>query len=96
MLAREITICPLSKAAFAGFGDVIETKDARQRLVNDGTATRFDDLAAIDVADQGGRPLISIFRGQPFAFPVEIAMMERHPLGSQAFFPLHDRPFLVV
>lgn len=95
-MAREITICPLSKAAFAGFGDVIETKDARQRLVNDGTATRFDDLVAIDVADQGGRPLISIFRGQPFAFPVEIAMMERHPLGSQAFFPLHDRPFLVV
>lgn len=23
-------------------------------------------------------------------------MMECHPLGSQAFFPLHDRPFPVV
>ena len=95
-MAREIAVRPLSKAAFAGFGDVIETKNAEQRLINAGTTTRFDDLAEIDVADQDGRPLISIFRGQPFAFPVEIAMMERHPLGSQAFFPLAKRPFLIV
>ena len=95
-MAREIAVQPLSKAAFAGFGDVIETKGAEQRLINAGTTTRFHDLAAIDVADQNGRPLISIFRGQPFAFPVEITMMERHPIGSQGFFPLADRPFLVV
>ena len=95
-MARQIAVQPLTKAAFAGFGDVIETKDAEQRLINEGTTTRFHDLAGIDVADQDGRPLISLFRGQPFAFPVEITMMERHPLGSQAFIPLAGRPFLVV
>ncbi len=95
-MAREIAVRPLSKAAFAGFGDVIETRGAEQLWSNAGTTTRFHDLAGIDVADRGGRPLISIFRGQPFAFPVEITMIERHPLGSQAFFPLANRPFLVV
>ena len=50
----------------------------------------------MDVANEGGRPLISIFRGQAFAFPVEIRMMERHPLGSQAFVPLQPVPFLIV
>jgi ureidoglycolate lyase len=95
-MAREIATRPLNKAVFADFGDVIETKDAEQRLINEGTTTRFHDLAAIDVADEDGRPLISIFRGQPFAFPVKITMMERHPLGSQAFFPLQNRSFLVV
>ncbi len=95
-MAQKITVRPLSKTAFVGFGDVIETRGAEQRIINDGTTTRFHDLAGIDVAGDGGRPLISIFRGQPFAYPVEITMMERHPLGSQAFFPLANRPFLVV
>ncbi len=95
-MAREIAARPLTKSAFAGFGDVIETEGAEQRLINAGTTTRFHDLAGIDVGDENGRPLVNIFRGQPFAFPVSVAMMERHPLGSQAFFPLANRPFLVV
>lgn len=94
---RLLTIEPLTIEAFEPFGDVIEPDNAREiRLINGGTTTRFHDLAPVDVATEGGRPLISIFRGKPFAFPVEIAMMERHPLGSQAFMPLSDRPFLVA
>ena len=96
MSGHPITVQPLTKPAFAGFGDVIEIRDAERRLINAGTTTRFHDLAGVDVADGGGAPLISIFRSQPFAFPVEITMMERHPLGSQAFFPLAGRPFLVA
>ncbi|UIJ72307.1 ureidoglycolate lyase [Aurantimonas sp. HBX-1] len=86
----------LTRTAFAPFGDVIETEGAEQRLINGGTTTRFHDLARVDVAVEDGRPLISIFRGQPFALPVEIRMMERHPFGSQAFVPLQKTPFLVV
>ncbi|MBB4003306.1 ureidoglycolate lyase [Aurantimonas endophytica] len=91
-----IRVQTLTRAGFAPFGDVIETDGAEQRLINGGTTTRYHDLARVDVAAEGGRPLISIFRGQPFALPVAITMMERHPLGSQAFVPLQKMPFLVV
>ena len=93
---RTLFARPLTKQAFAPFGDVIETEGAAHFAINGGTTTRFHDLAHVDVTAASGRPLISIFRGQPFAFPVEIRMMERHPLGSQAFVPLQPVPFLIV
>lgn len=87
---------PLTREAFAPFGDVIETDGARHYPINNGTTERYHDLAKVDVGSGDGRPLISIFVGQPFAPPVAIAMMERHPLGSQAFMPLDNRPYLVA
>ena len=42
------------------------------------------------------RPLISIFHGKPYDLPLTLKMVERHPLGSQAFYPLSDKPFLVI
>jgi ureidoglycolate lyase len=80
---------PLHAAAFAPFGDVIAAGTARIHYpINDGTTERFHDLARIDVARDGGRPVLSVFRAQPRGFPIAIAMLERHPLGSQAFVPL--------
>ena len=96
MTERILRPQPLTKAAFAPFGDVIETDGAEERLINAGTTTRYHDLANVAVSADGGRPLISIFRGRAFDFPVTIAMFERHPLGSQAFFPLSGRPWLAV
>ena len=91
-----LDVRPLTKPAFARFGDVIETQGAELRLINGGTTERYHDLANIDLAGEGARVLINIFRGKPFALPVDISMLERHPLGSQAFIPLQNRPFLVV
>ncbi|MFK4443316.1 ureidoglycolate lyase [Caballeronia udeis] len=92
-----LTLEPLTRAAFEPFGDVIELDGARHFPINGGTTERFHDLARVDVgADVGGRPLINVFRGQPRAQPVEISMMERHPLGSQAFLPLGVVSYLVV
>ena len=97
MTVEILDVLPLTIEAFEAFGQVIEPDNAEEiRLINGGTTTRFHDLATIDVAAEDGRPLVNIFRGKPFSLPVEIAMMERHPLGSQAFVPLHDRPFLIV
>ncbi|TFF24784.1 ureidoglycolate lyase [Jiella endophytica] len=96
MAARILRPQALTREAFAPFGEVIETQGAEERLINAGTTTRYHDLARVDVEAAGGRPLISIFRGQPFASPVTIAMFERHPLGSQAFYPLSGRPWLAV
>ena len=87
---------PLTRAGFAPFGDVIETEGSVHFETNAGFARRFHDLARIDVAAEGGRPLVSIFRGQPRARPLRLTLMERHPLASQAFLPLHDRDWVVV
>ncbi|KAA0082212.1 ureidoglycolate lyase [Trinickia soli] len=91
-----LTIEPLTKSAFAPFGDVIELEGAREIPINLGTTLRYHDLARVDVADEDGRPLISLFRGQPRALPFEVTMLERHPLGSQAFLPMTNKPYLVV
>jgi ureidoglycolate lyase len=66
------------------------------RRINEGTCERFDDLAPVDVLANGGRPLISIFKAAPRPLPFEVRMLERHPLSSQAFYPLDGVPFLVV
>jgi ureidoglycolate lyase len=91
-----LAIAPLTKAAFAPFGQVIETKDAKPKLINDGFAQRFDGLAQIDVAAEGGAVNISLFSGSLRPSPVLIKLMERHPLGSQLFMPLNEKPWLVV
>jgi ureidoglycolate lyase len=94
---KTLAIEPLTREAFAPFGDVIELEGAKQIPINLGTTIRYHDLApSIDVADQGGRTLVNLFRGQPRTLPFEVKMLERHPLGSQAFVPLNDKPYLVV
>jgi ureidoglycolate lyase len=81
---------------FAPFGDLITLTGAQHYPINDGTTERFHDLALIDISDQDGRPLISLFRSKPRSLPFEIRIMERHPLGSQAFIPLSKDPYLVI
>ena len=94
---RALDVEPLTAAAFAPFGDVIEPASAKATYaINEGTATRYHDLARIDTASGDGRTVVSIFRAQPRAFPFVVEMLERHPLGSQAFVPLGPAPYLVV
>jgi ureidoglycolate lyase len=96
MVTIILEVQPLTKAAFAPFGDVIETEGTEMRLINNGTTERYHDLANVDVTGKGARVLVNIFRGKAFALPVDISMLERHPLGSQAFMPLQNRPFVVI
>lgn len=93
---RSLLIEPLTRDAFAPFGDVISLDGAHHFPINGGTTERFHDLATIDVAEAGGRTLVNVFRAQPRALPFELSMMERHPLGSQAFIPLSEVRYLVV
>lgn len=88
---------PLTLVAFAPYGDVIEEAAAREtRSINYGYTTRFHDLARLDVTGSGGTPLVNIFRSTPLPRPVAVRVMERHPLSSQAFYPLSGRPYMVV
>lgn len=94
--ALTLVVNALSREIFAPFGDVIETRGASQCPINEGTSQRFHDLASIDVLERGGRPLVNIFKAQPQPLPITIRALERHPLSSQAFMPLHGQRFLVV
>ncbi|MFC4273402.1 ureidoglycolate lyase [Sneathiella chungangensis] len=91
----KIGIEPLTRDAFAPFGDVIETTGAENFLINNGSTIRYHDLANVQT-DAEGRVLINIFRATPLEYPLDVQLVERHPKGSQAFVPLNDRPYLVL
>ncbi|WP_288903366.1 ureidoglycolate lyase [uncultured Sneathiella sp.] len=90
-----LKIQPLTREAFAPFGDVIQTDGAENFLINEGSTIRFHDLANIET-DPEGKVLVNIFRASPLDYPLAIRLVERHPKGSQAFVPLNNRPYLVL
>lgn len=92
----ELSAGPLSKQAFAPFGDVIEVEGATPFTINQGFAGRFNDLANVDVGDDGGAANVSIVVAKPRPMPIALQVMERHPLGSQMFFPLQELDWLVA
>ncbi|MFZ6689338.1 ureidoglycolate lyase [Undibacterium sp. SXout11W] len=95
----QLPLQTLSREAFAPFGEVIMLEGARHYPINQGTTERFHALAMADTQTQNGKTILSVFRAQPRALPLAIEVMERHPLGSQAFVPLTaevDDEYLVV
>ncbi len=92
-MTRNLTPQPLTPAAFASFGDVLDaTGDFRP--INAGLCARHHDRARLDFGD--GRAGISIFNAKPRALPYRFTLVERHPQGSQAFLPMTQHPFLVI
>ena len=87
---------PLTRERFAPYGDVIESVVDHKAGMNAALFERFDDLCNIDMVDNG-RVAISIARCRvATALPYRIDMVERHPLGSQAFVPLSPSRMIVV
>jgi ureidoglycolate lyase len=92
-----VVIQPLSKQAFAPFGDVIECEDSDSFAINDGHTQRFHALSMLDCQGEGAALGISVFRNQcAHQIPFKIRMLERHPQGSQSFIPLERQAFIVV
>ncbi len=88
---------PLTSEAFAAFGDVIDTNTAKNTFsMNYGTATRFYDLANVDVNKGEGETCISLVKSNAVALPHQVKTMEYHPLGSQIFHPLGNYVFLIL
>ena len=87
---------PLTRQAFSPFGNVVELDGATQFAINQGFAERFDDLAQIDVTAEGGTTKVSIFEAKPRPLPMSVDLMERHPLGSQLFYPLQDQDWWLI
>ena len=86
---------PLTSERFAPYGDVIETSLDKTNAMNEARFERFDDLCDIDLGD--GDVAISVARCRtPTSLPLCVDMVERHPLGSQAFVPLTPCRMVIV
>ena len=93
-MTQELHLEPLTKGAFAPFGDVLDVAGEPDKIINQGLCGRYHDRALIDIVD--GRTGISLFNAEPRQFPITLDMVERHPMGSQAFLPMSFDPFVVV
>ncbi|MDF0606320.1 ureidoglycolate lyase [Neisseriaceae bacterium TC5R-5] len=87
---------PLTKQAFAPFGDVIEIAGSDWLPINNGTTRRYHKLGLLDSSTEGGQAGISMARGDAFTLPQTIHILERHPLGSQAFIPCNGTSAIIV
>lgn len=93
-MSLEITAKPLTAAAFAPFGDVIEAAGPPDQIINQGLCGRWHDRAEMDF--QNGRAGLSLFQAAPRQLPYRLELLERHPKGSQAFIPMSPSRFLVT
>lgn len=84
---------PITKEAISGLCELIEAAGVPDKLINNGRCGRFHNLARLDIEGEVG---ISLFQSETFAMPFKMEMMERHPLGSQAFLPMQEHDYLVV
>ena len=84
----------INRKNFNPYGDLISSDDIDYIDINAGYAKRFDNLANIDTLNGGGKTIVSIFSALKRTFPMKIDMMEKHPLGSQAFIPMKETTFL--
>ena len=84
----------IARSNFAAYGDLISSNDIKPININDGYAKRFDNLANINTSQNEGKTVVSIFSALKRTFPMKIDMMEKHPLGSQAFIPMKQTTFL--
>ena len=94
MIKTIIKPIQITRKKFAVYGDLISSNDIRPTDINDGYAKRFDNLADLNTSKDEGKTIVSIFFALKRTFPMTIDMMEKHPLGSQAFMPMKETTFL--
>jgi ureidoglycolate lyase len=87
---------PITKENFSKFGDMITTANIKPIEINEGYAKRFDGIANLNTSKDNGETTICIFSALKRSFPMKVDMMEKHPLGSQAFIPMKQTTFLVL
>ncbi|MEM7441009.1 MAG: ureidoglycolate lyase [Pseudomonadota bacterium] len=93
-MTQVVHIEPLTKEAFAPFGDVLEAVGDPDKIINQGLCGRYHDKAKLEFGN--GRAGVSLFKAERRVLPLQIDMMERHPDGSQTFVPMSHDAFLVI
>jgi len=95
-MASVLEIKPLTAAAFASFGDVIEFEGNESYPINNGMADRYHAQANVELGGDHALAVVSLVASKKFQMPRKVDHMEFHPHGSQAFIPLDASPFIVV
>ncbi|MEL6367965.1 MAG: ureidoglycolate lyase [Pseudomonadota bacterium] len=94
-VAVEVPVTPISANAFAPFGEVIEPTEQTAEMVNGQRFERFDALASVHCGDAPVN--VGIMRcATATTLPCEMTIVERHPLGSQAFLPLDTLHYIIA
>ena len=94
---NNISIEQLDANVFSRFGKIVEKKNALElRSINQGTTTRYHNISELDLESKNGNSSISIFSGTPRDLPIEIKIMEKHPVASQSFLPIQNYDWLIV
>jgi ureidoglycolate lyase len=100
MVPQPLVPQPLTAEAYAPYGRVIAVPAASDagRSANQGTARKVQRLAAIENRRGAGAPLdVAVFRCRPRRdWPMDVAILEKHPESTQVFIPMNARRFLVV
>ena len=86
----------ISKDNFSKFGQLISTQGIESQNINEETTKSFYDLVNIEIYGDNKECRVNIFKSIKRSFPIEINMLENHPLSSQAFIPLQKTNFIVV
>jgi len=91
-----LEINKITKENFSEYGQLISTNEIKSHQINEDTTNSFYDLVDIEILGKDKQPRVNIFKAKKRNFPIEINMLENHPLSSQAFIPLQKTNFIVV
>ena len=92
----KIDIQKLTKDNFSLYGDVITIRNKDSEGINNNTTQSFFDLANIEVLGEDNNARLNIFSAKKRIFPLNIDMLEMHPLSSQVFLPMDKSDFIVL
>ena len=92
----DLQINKISKENFSRYGQLITTQNIGSQDINEVTTKSFFDLVDIEIYGENKECRVNIFKSTKRIFPLEINMLENHPLSSQAFIPLQKTNFIVV
>ena len=86
--SASVRLQSLTAQAFAPYGQVLQLDAAGQRAINQGTSSRLNLLASLDLHGANGQAVLAVFHAQAQSPRTPCQMLERHNWGSQSFVPL--------
>lgn len=87
---------PLTAAAFAPYGWVVQADGRAARPVNEGSSQRVDEVGELSLHAEGGAPCLAVFRARARDPAGPWQTLERHRQGTQTFVPLGGVRYLVL